>query len=332
MANLYDVNGNVIITEPGTATYTNPVITDELAADPCVVYDNGLFYVFTTSDHVRMYSSPDLVEFTDYELIVTDTDYAILCELTGNQTTHCWAPNVVKIGDMWYMYVSVVAGNTAANCHMCVFTAPEAKGPWKYRGEITNASSLGVNDCIDADVVRDTDGKLYMFIGSSYGIYLIRLSSDGLSMDSSFTKVLIHPHSPSGSNDTRLEGSFCFWRNGYYYLFCSAGMYTKTGGYHLVISRCKSLQGPFLNKDGNSIVESANSGTTILSGNTAFYSPGHNSNIIIDSNGDYWTVYHAYPSSETTRRLMIQKVLWDNNGWPYFENGTPINGGIAPVF
>lgn len=230
------------------------------------------------------------------------------------------------------MYVSVVAGQTARNCHMCVFSAPNAKGPWKYRGEITNANLLGLNDCIDANVIQDANGNLYMFIGASYGNYLIKLSNDGLSMDTEFTKLLIHPHAPSGSTDTRLEGALAFWRNGYYYLFFSAGMYTKGGGYHLTVSRSASLQGPFLNKNGDSILESSNTGTTILIGNSSFDGPGHNGNIFVDSNNDYWILYHAYPSSETTRRLMLQKVLWDANGWPYFENSTPINGGIAPVF
>ena len=330
MANLYDVNGNLVITSD-IKTYTNPVISDLTIADPSIVYDNGVFYVLSTSDHVRVTCTSDLVHYTDCGLAVTDSDYSTLCALTNNNTTHCWAPCVIKIGNVWYMYVSVVAGTTATNCHMCVFTAANAKGPWKYRAEITNASDLGLNDCIDADVVRDEYGKLYMFIGSSYGVYLIRLADDGLSMDTSFTKTLIHPHSPNGSSDTRLEASYCYWRNGYYYLFMSAGMYTKTGGYHIVVSRSSTLTGPFLNQNGDSILIEANTGTTILSGNNTFKSPGHNGGIITDRNGDTWIIFHAYPSADSSRRLLLQKILWDANGWPYFENSTPTAGGNAPL-
>jgi len=328
MSIVFDVDGNII----GRKIYSNPVIQGLTVSDPSAVYDNGLFYVFSTNDHVRITSSPDLVSFVDCGFAVTDEDYATLCTLTNNSTTHCWSPDVLKVGDLWLMFVSVVAGNTATNCHMCVFSAPNAKGPWKYRGEITNASSLGLNDCIDANVVRDNDGKLYMFIGSSYGNYLIKLSDDGLSIDSSFSKVLIHPHTPSGSTDTRLEGGYAFWRNGFYYLFFSAGMYTKNGGYHLVVARSQSLQGPFLNKNGDSLVESANTGTTLLSGDSNFYSPGHNGNIFIDSTNEYWTLYHAYPAAETSRELMLQKIMWDEDGWPYFENASISSGGDAPIF
>lgn len=333
MGNVYDIAGNIIVGDNIVKTYTNPVVKAQAIADPCAVFDEGQFYVFSTGTNIAIFESPDLINYTRLTNAINSEDYATLGTLV-NGTAKCWAPDVIKVDDLWLMYASIVptSGNTTTNCHMCVFSAPNAKGPWKYRGEITNASSLGLNDCIDANVVREPDGKLYMFIGSSYGNYLIKLSDDGLSMDTAFTKVLIHPHSNTGSTDTRLEGAYCFWRNGYYYLFYSAGMYTKGGGYHLTVSRSASLQGPFLNQDGNSILEAANPGTTILSGNSAFDGPGHNGNIFIDSNNDYWVLYHAYPASESYRKLMLQKILWNESGWPYFENSAPTSGGNAPVF
>lgn len=317
------------------ATYNNPVATLETngLADPCLVMDKNVFYVFTTYSRVNIHKSTDLINWEICTPAITDDDYATLCALTNNQTTYVWAPCVIKRGNLWLMYVAAVAGNTATNCHMCVFSAPNPCGPWKYRGEITNATALSLNDCIDADVVTDTDGKLYMFIGSSYGIYLIRLADDGLSIDSNFAKVLIHPHTPSGSNDTRLEASYCHWRNGYYYLFTSAGLYTQNGGYHIVIARSASLQGPYLNENGDSIYTDSNTGTTILAETTALKSPGHNSNIFTDKNGDDWILFHAYKSGESVRQLCLQRIYWDDStGWPYFTSGKVASAGFAPKF
>ena len=316
------------------AMYENPVATSEDGLpDPCLVKDNNVFYVFTTYPRIKIHKSVNLVDWEYCGQVITDIDYSTLCTLTNNQTTKAWAPCVIKHGDLWLMYVSIVAETTAYNCHMCVFSASNPDGKWKYRGEITNASLLSLNDCIDADVVRDSDGKLYMFIGSSYGIYLIKLSDDGLSIDSSFTKVLIHPHTPSGSNDTRLEASYCYWRNGYYYLFNTAGLYTSSGNYHVVVSRSASLEGPYLNESGDSLVEETNTGTTILSQSASLKSCGHNSNIVTDNDGNDWLMYHAYVGSGAVRQLCLQRIHWDDStGFPYFTDGEPASNSNVPKF
>ena len=54
------------------------------------------------------------------------------------------------------------------------------------------------------------------------------------------------------------------------------------------------------------------------------YGPGHNS-VLLDDAGDYWIYYHAFSSADnySTRHLFMDKLLWDDNGFPYIENRIP---------
>ena len=54
------------------------------------------------------------------------------------------------------------------------------------------------------------------------------------------------------------------------------------------------------------------------------YGPGHNS-IIKDDAGDYWIYYHAYTRKDgfATRHLMMDKILWDDKGFPYVNTKKP---------
>jgi GH43 family beta-xylosidase len=52
--------------------------------------------------------------------------------------------------------------------------------------------------------------------------------------------------------------------------------------------------------------------------NTSVAGPGHNS-ILIDDAGDYWIYYHAYSEKDNhiTRHLFMDKLAWDEDGFPY---------------
>ena len=54
------------------------------------------------------------------------------------------------------------------------------------------------------------------------------------------------------------------------------------------------------------------------SNNGKYAGPGHNS-VFQDDAGDYWLFYHAYTKDDgfSVRHLMMDKLLWDEDGWPY---------------
>ena len=66
----------------------------------------------------------------------------------------------------------------------------------------------------------------------------------------------------------------------------------------------------------------------LLSGNTKFVGPGHNSRIISDKDEKTWMLYHAYirGRSHIGRTVCMDEVKWTNDEWPYFEGDSPSSG------
>ena len=56
----------------------------------------------------------------------------------------------------------------------------------------------------------------------------------------------------------------------------------------------------------------------------AYYTWG-NGGGFVDANGDWWLYYHAYTSLDgfRTRHFFMDKMVWDEDGFPHVENKTP---------
>ncbi|MCK4748347.1 MAG: family 43 glycosylhydrolase, partial [Bacteroidales bacterium] len=118
-----------------------------------------------------------------------------------------------------------------------------------------------------------------------------------------------------------------------YYFFGSGGSCCDgpNSTYKVVMARSDHIKGPYLDKDGTDIATQGVPGTLLLKGDgIKFVGPGHNAEIIVDDSGDEWLLYHAvelenpYLSGGATRRpLMLDKLHWDDEGWPYLENDIP---------
>ena len=68
----------------------------------------------------------------------------------------------------------------------------------------------------------------------------------------------------------------------------------------------------------------------------AFFGPGHNGEIFTDSTGQDYILYHCHNNSvdgsASHRFMMLQRLYWDKDGWPYVKDGKPAGGDIAPKF
>ena len=323
------------------STYTNPVTVydgDKLykgsVADPSVVRgDDGLFYCFATGG--IMLQSEDACEWNIYKSNVIprptwgDSYYS-------GKIPNIWAPDVVKVKDKWIYYYSLSAWD--GPCGIGYAVADEITGPYTDMGrlfdsgEVPGDYSIGVNNSIDPQVFIDDDEKVYMVFGSFRGLYVIQLSDDGTSCYQSVkyqkeNKVLIAGQ-PTAWDGAQYEGSYIFKKDGYYYYMGSTGTCCvgKNSTYNVRVARSKSIFGPYRDSDGMDIKFS--SGTTTY-GDIVVYSkasnldvkgPGHNS-ILVDDAGNYWIYAHAYISTDNyaSRRLMMDKLSWNDKGMPYVE-------------
>ena len=129
----------------------------------------------------------------------------------------------------------------------------------------------------------------------------------------------------------RYEGTNVVRHGGWYYLFASAtnccnGPLT---GYSVFAGRSRDPLGPFVDREGNSLLAGRVGGTPVLSMNgNRWVGTGHNT-VFRDFGGQWWTVYHAvdkrhpYFQSEpgfTKRPALLDPVDWVD-GWPSVRSG-----------
>ena len=130
------------------------------------------------------------------------------------------------------------------------------------------------------------------------------------------------------------EAPYILKRGDYYYLFCSTGTCCDglNSTYTTVVARSTSLFGPYVNAEGKSMLEGRNHEVVILK-NEDFVGTGHNAEIVQDDAGNDWIIYHAYVAGVDQGRVVcLDRLYWDEDGWPYVLGNGPAVKAEAPVF
>lgn len=114
------------------------------------------------------------------------------------------------------------------------------------------------------------------------------------------------------------EGVFIIKGSPYYYIFASRGKCCAglESNYHVVVGRSLTLEGPYLNKAGESWVD--NKYSVFLEGDAEEPGRGHNG-FYTEGDTTYF-VYHAYTRSAKGAPLLNIKPLYmDKDGWPTLD-------------
>ena len=332
------------------ATYTNPVSKDfaDTFADPAVIKGkDGYWYAYGTSDPLRegegrshiipIARSKNLVDWKHVgDAFSGPTDVSWAAKGAG-----IWAPDIRYIDGKYYMYYGVTettetpqTGDSAIG----VATAPTPTGPWTDSGAPVVEPRRGGGGFLwtfDSNEFTDSDGTRYLYYGSyNGGISVTRLSEDGTRAVGDPTMVAI---------DNRYEGSYVVKRNGYYYLFgssanCCAG---PTTGYSVYVGRSRSPMGPFVDREGQSMLQSRVGGSIVITPNgNKWVGTGHNA-VVTDLSGQDYFVYHAIdrkdpyldePFGINERPMLLDRLDWVG-GWPAVRAGRWASSGpqAAPV-
>ena len=323
-----------------TGTYTNPVSEDfaDTFADPSIVKaKDGYWYSFGTSDPLRegegrshtipISRSKDLVNWK----YVGDAFDGSNRPAWAADGAGIWAPDIRYLNGRYYMYYVVTETNVTpdrGDNAVGVATASAPTGPWTDSGApVVEPRRGGPGDNFkwnfDPNEFTDSDGTRYLYYGSYYGgIFVTELSPDGKRAVGEATMVAI---------DNRYEGAYVVKRDGYYYLFgssanCCAG---PTTGYSVYVGRSKSPEGPFLDKEGQSMTESRVGGSIVVTPNgNKWIGPGHNA-VVTDLSGEDYFVYHAIDRADpyldgtdgiNERPMLIVRLDW-TDGWPTVRGG-----------
>lgn len=309
--------------------------------DPSVFYDTVTQEYYAFGTHFALASSDDLISWKQeasdgqcdvlYGNAKMDAPYASFPEAletsvntikpkTGDDAiTTTWAPDVIKIGDNYYMYYSLTT-SFGSNASLIGRVAAKSVMGLYSQNEILVQSSGGSDpNCIDPTVFYDKDGGLWMVYGSHYaGIYIKQLDKNGLPTDDDFGTLLWK------GGSTVVEGPYIFYNAelDYYYLMTTYG--DLSTDYNMRVARSKNPDGPYEDVTGLDVATKAGGGNKLagnyqFAGDKGYAAMGHNS--VIKRDGKYLVVYHTrYRNGESdvsgNHNLRVSQLYFNEEGWP----------------
>jgi arabinan endo-1,5-alpha-L-arabinosidase len=341
--------GDLYWTDPPTAAdtiYQNPIFEPDLADPTFIRAADGWFYAYGTQNAWAV-GITRITPIIRSKNLVKWEYTADAFTATSKPAWHdggIWAPQIVlNSNDGWYyLYYSNSKWNDS-NPGVGVARSQYPYGPFDDMGKVLDTQSCGIRNSIDQFYIRIEKGRYknsYLFWGSYQGIYVQEINGADM-------KTLIGSKKQIAGSG--FEGTYIYEKDGYYYLFassnsCCEGPDTK---YSLSVSRASSITGPYYTKNGIDIKTindfAAANATKFLQGDgTTWIGPGHNAEIIKDDKGRYFILYHAVAVAKpwlideggaTRRPLLMDEVLWAEDGWPYIEGGVPSSTRkTAPYF
>lgn len=294
-------------------SYTNPIVRED-APDPTIIKANGLYYLYATGE--KIYRSNNMINWQYVRKVFEGKTRPSFVDVSSY-----WAPCITKQDNRYVLYFALSTWGGVDAAGIGVATASTPEGPFDIangNGKLFQSGEVGVKNSIDPNYIEE-NGRKYIIWGSFYGIYGIELNSDGLTVKDTRNKFQLA--------GTYFEAPYIYKRGGYYYLFGSIGSCCEgdNSTYQTVVGRSTSFTGPYTARNGGKMLD--NSFEVLLSGNSVWAGPGHNSRIIEDNSGTTWMTYHAYIRGQSNigRTALIDEVKWSNDGWPYFTNGVPSN-------
>lgn len=344
-------DGELIWNDPPTSAdtiYQNPLFEPDLA-DPTVIRAaDGWFYAYGTQNAwaqgvnriTPIVRSKNLVKWEYVADAFTST---------SKPSWHdggIWAPQITgpttENGGLYYLYYSNSKWGDS-NPGIGVAKSPYPYGPFEDVGKVLDTQSSGVANSIDQFFITTGSGrnkKSYFVWGSFQGIYMQEINATDM-------KTLIGAKFQIAGKG--FEGSYIYPHGGKFWYFassnsCCEGPDTK---YYLSVARADQITGPYKTKNGvdiKTINDFSGAGSTkFLEGDgKTWVGPGHNAEIIEDDHGRTFMLYHAVSLAKpwlinaggaTRRPLLMDEVLWGEDGWPYIEGGVPSSTKkTAPYF
>ena len=338
----------------GSGSYVNPLNVRipgdgrvESCADPSLIRQHGAgvqpWYMFCTTDPLNAQDRNSSGGF-NFHLIPTLKSWDLVnWTYVGDvfsarpswvaATAGLWAPDIEYLNGQYHLYytasdTSLPGGGSAIG----VATAPTPAGPWADSG-VPVVEPHAAPCCpgsrrwvFDPDFIQ-FGGQNWLYYGSYFGGVSVRkLDASGLHSDPSSQQPI--------TVGNRYEGTEVVQHEGHLYLMASAtnccnGALT---GYAVFTGRSDSPTGPFLDREGNSLLQGRVGGTpAIVQNGNRWVGTGHNE-VFTDMAGRDWTVFHGVDRNNpyfagapgfTKRPVLLDALDWIG-GWPV------VNAGAGP--
>jgi len=223
------------------------------------------------------------------------------------------APDVIHIGDRYYLYIAANSGPTKADINLLTNKTLDPNSPgykWEEGGVV--ASSDGVEDCnaIDPGVLLDpTTKRLWLTYGSYFGyIRLVELDPR--------TGKRLNPNVKPVNIAINGEASVMVYHDGWYYLLLTHGSCCRgaDSGYNIRVGRAKKVTGPFLDNMGVDMIQGG--GKLFVTSSGRVIGPGHFGLFDLGDGVQRFSLhYEADLDRGGASVLDIRPLQW-KDGWP----------------
>ncbi len=302
------------------------LLTDIVVHDPVMIRQDSTYYLFCTGRGIGRYRSTDLVYWERLPGVFQAAPDWVMDTLPDFKN-HVWAPDIFFDGSRYVVYYSVSAFGKNSSCIGMVSSPslhPEdSLSVWTDHGPVI-CSEPGKDDwnAIDPNLVLDESGQAWLSFGSFWsGLQLFPLDP-GLTRPlpgSGIRTIASRPRTAPDSlllpGDGAIEAPFIIHRHGWYYLFASYDYCCRgeKSTYHIRVGRARSLAGPFLDREGISLLDGG--GTLLMQGGGRWSAVGHNAVVKIGET-DY-LLCHGYDSEDEGKpKLILLPLLWEEELWP----------------
>lgn len=279
-----------------------------------VVAENGRFYAYGTGRGLPVSVSDDGWTWRRAGTLMSAVPGGRPGpEVIGRGGDNTWAPDLIKVGDKYFLYYSAPGTQPKSAIGLLVGRTLDPDSPhykWEDAGPVVWSDGVEDSNAIDPGVFRDPNtGRLWLTYGSYFGY--IRL----VELDPS-TGVRLHPTRRPINVATNSEASILIYRDGWYYLLvthgsCCAG---ASSTYNLRMGRSRAVTGPFLDNMGIDMLRGG--GKLFLGSGGRFIGPGHFG--LLDL-GDGVQKFSCHYEADLDRGgisvLDIRPLLW-RDGWP----------------
>lgn len=240
--------------------------------------------------------------------------------------TNIWAPDISHVDGRYRLYYAVSTfGSNRSAIGLATNRTLDPASPdygWRDEGMVLMSTPADNYNAIDPAFVADARGGQWLSLGSFWtGLKLFRLDPrTGKLLRTGETPVPIATRPVPAGAPSIVEAPFIFARGGWYWLLASYDYCCKGVGstYYTVVGRSRRVQGPYLGKDGSSML--AGGGTILLHADLQererFRGPGHAGHAR-DVDGTDYIVYHAYDRERNgAPTLRLAQLRWGADGWP----------------
>lgn len=280
-----------------------------------LVHEGNTWYVFSSGRGIPYFTSPDLRSWAYGGQVYPQLPHSVVKYVPGNDGLDAWAPDIVKVGETYYLYYAVSRwGQVISAIGLATNTTLDAKSPgykWVDRGMVVRSDGDENLNAIDPGVIRTAGGKMWLCYGSFKGtIDLVELNPK--------TGLQTHRHGLPYHLASDSEAADIIEHDGWFYLFVNHGSCCSGEGstYNIHVGRSRKVTGPYRDRKNQSLLDEE--GEPFLATDGEHVGPGHFGLMPdVDGSGERFSLHYEADSGTNGKPVLaIRKLTWSADGWP----------------